>query len=533
MQVTTGRSVTRSILLFRLSLAAGIVILLATLSLIWFYHWRDQQDFKQHEISTHARLANSLMQHPQLHVLLKKYTSDIQNQTLTSQKLQPHSFDDNAEPPSVLKDKASDAINTRLIQRHLPLEVVSLAAHTAPSAQEIQNDTEVKTQVKIQSQKATQILTRTSEAQPQTLQVSSSAEVSTSGAISLSSSLDTSALVGHAELLSGTLEPVISSVESSKLELRTLLQQSLIGSPEMSVRLVHHHVPLVSQDPKGLFERLKEASLLQFKTMVAEQLFFAHDQHSYHCSMYPIDQDRQRDPFYLELCSDVSSETQRIDSRAKDVATSAILMEGALIGLLLIIAKKGDQRLVESEKEQMAMESELFFLAHYDAVTHLPNRSLFWERLDSSVSRSARLGKAVGVLVFDLMNAKSISEEFGRSVGDRALTESSRRLQSAARANDLVCRIGPDSFAILLEDMEPERAFDAVSRLAGAVTRQFDEAWDDEGHSFSLQLVGGAALFPRDGSKSEELLAHAQAAQANALSHQKPFEFFGRSSLTV
>lgn len=255
-----------------------------------------------------------------------------------------------------------------------------------------------------------------------------------------------------------------------------------------------------------------------------EEHFFEAEGKTLHSTSRPVMAMGQ--PAWLEIRTDLSEPSRRIASRAADVAFWALLMEGALIGFLLWIARKGDERLIASEREQIAMESELFFLAHYDAITHLPNRSLFWERLDASIGRASRLGKSVSVMAFDLKDFQRLNEERGRGAGDRALIECARRLQAGAGASDLVCRIGADEFVVLLEDMDPERAQALSLDLARSLERQFQEPWIDEGLSFDLLIVGGGALFPRDGSHSEELLAHAQSARVQALANGVAFSLF-------
>lgn len=387
MQVTTGRSAARSKLLFRLSLAAGIGIVLATMCLIWFYRWREIQDMRQHDIALHSRIALSLSE----------------KNGLLAQSLLPNGSG---------SDQASYALARSLF-----------------------------------------------------------------GSPGASATLWSSAGVPYAR---GGAFPSPGNPPATLPE----------GDAFLDAHGVSSHA---SQRPFSLNQRA----------------------------------------YVLEIQTDLSDERRRIEARAAEVAAWAALMEGALIFFLLWIARKGDERLIESEREQSAMESELFFLAHYDPLTHLPNRSLFWERLDSAVGRASRLGKSVSVLVFDLSDFKRLNEERGRGAGDRALIESARRLQAAARASDLVCRIGPDEFALLLEDMDPERADEASLRLAASVARHFKEPWEDNGVSLRLGVAGGGARFPQDGSKSEELLAQAQSAQSDARSQGQGFVFYGVNELSA
>ena len=210
------------------------------------------------------------------------------------------------------------------------------------------------------------------------------------------------------------------------------------------------------------------------------------------------------------VAADITENLARIDSRAWKIAFFAFLFEGALFALLLWMARRGDESLMQSQKEQVAMENELFFLSHYDTVTHLPNRTLFWERMDAAIVRAARLGKSVSLLVFDLDGFKAINEERGRSVGDKALSEVARRLQSCARSNDLISRIGSDEFAILQEDLDPDEIEATRARALEKLARVNAPPCLIDSASIPLPLCCGHSAYPDNGANSEEVLAYAQ-----------------------
>ena len=208
--------------------------------------------------------------------------------------------------------------------------------------------------------------------------------------------------------------------------------------------------------------------------------------------------------------TDLTQQIAYIDTRAWRIILFAFLFEGMLFAMLLWMARRGDESLMQSQKEQVSMENELFFLSHYDTVTHLPNRTLFWERLDTAIVRAQRLGKKISLIVFDLDGFKKINEEHGRSVGDKALAEMARRLQACAHSNDLISRIGPDEFALLREDLDGE---DSGSQVAQALLK-FEQInsmpWHSECGQIPLTVHHGIAFFPDHGMTSEEILAKAQ-----------------------
>ncbi|MCV4690702.1 GGDEF domain-containing protein, partial [Escherichia coli] len=89
-------------------------------------------------------------------------------------------------------------------------------------------------------------------------------------------------------------------------------------------------------------------------------------------------------------------------------------------------------------------------LAHYDALTGLPNRRLMGERLASVMERARRHGQKVAVCVFDLDGFHEINGRFGHEAGDRCLVQLAERMQGVLRAGDTLARIGGDEFALLL-----------------------------------------------------------------------------------
>jgi diguanylate cyclase (GGDEF)-like protein len=92
-------------------------------------------------------------------------------------------------------------------------------------------------------------------------------------------------------------------------------------------------------------------------------------------------------------------------------------------------------------------------MAHHDALTGLPNRHLFSDRVDQAFKRAKRKNCKLGLLFVDLDKFKPINDTYGHAFGDEVLKEFARRLQSSLRATDTVARVGGDEFMILLEDL--------------------------------------------------------------------------------
>ena len=155
-------------------------------------------------------------------------------------------------------------------------------------------------------------------------------------------------------------------------------------------------------------------------------------------------------------------------------------------------------------------DDELFRQATHDALTGLPNRALFFERLQARLTQARRDADRFGVLHLDMDGLKSINDRHGHRAGDEALRELAPRLREVARDLDVVARLGGDEFGVLLAQVRDREGIErCIERYAGAV--------DGGGFVFeSVPLVFGAsiggALFPDDGGDAVALFDHADRA---------------------
>jgi diguanylate cyclase (GGDEF)-like protein/PAS domain S-box-containing protein len=159
-------------------------------------------------------------------------------------------------------------------------------------------------------------------------------------------------------------------------------------------------------------------------------------------------------------------------------------------------------------------EAKIAFMAHYDVLTQLPNRTLFNATLERAFHRNAREGH-IGLLYVDLDHFKAINDGHGHAAGDRVLVEVARRLEEVVRPRDMIARLGGDEFVILMSDLEAPAAGLAI---AERVLAAIGNAIDVDGQIMPIGVSIGAAFAPDDARTAEELLRAADLAMYDAKS---------------
>ncbi|HEX4895201.1 MAG TPA: diguanylate cyclase [Solimonas sp.] len=163
--------------------------------------------------------------------------------------------------------------------------------------------------------------------------------------------------------------------------------------------------------------------------------------------------------------------------------------------------------------ERLKSEEQLQQLAHYDALTGLPNRVMLYDRLEQARLAAQRGTRMLGVLFLDLDRFKEINDRHGHEVGDLVLKGVAERLQSAVRPTDTVARLAGDEFVILAPGL---RSVEDAGFLAQKILERFAHPLDIPGLDIHCRTSIGITLFPLDESDSEGLLRHADAAMYEA-----------------
>ncbi len=162
-------------------------------------------------------------------------------------------------------------------------------------------------------------------------------------------------------------------------------------------------------------------------------------------------------------------------------------------------------------KEQ---ERHLQRMAHFDALTGLPNRVLMTDRLNQALAGAQRQEELIAVAFLDLDGFKPVNDRYGHHVGDEVLIEVARRLDHEVRASDTVCRLGGDEFVLLLRNLvHSEEARAILERVVVALDRPYQvDGISIDGISASI----GYARFPEDALDAEHLLSLADEAMYEA-----------------
>jgi len=162
-------------------------------------------------------------------------------------------------------------------------------------------------------------------------------------------------------------------------------------------------------------------------------------------------------------------------------------------------------------------EQELRYLANYDALTGLPNRTMVSERIGHAIIRARRGGHRVAVLFLDLDRFKHVNDSMGHAAGDRMLKAAGSRLRQVVREGDSVARLGGDEFTVVLEDVASRAE---AERVAEKIIAAFEQPLElDNGQEVVISPSIGISLYPDHGQVPTDLLKFADTAMYQAKEH--------------
>ncbi|HVN33847.1 MAG TPA: EAL domain-containing protein [Casimicrobiaceae bacterium] len=174
--------------------------------------------------------------------------------------------------------------------------------------------------------------------------------------------------------------------------------------------------------------------------------------------------------------------------------------------------------------ERRLADQRVVHMAHHDALTGLPNRTLLADRVGQAIARAHRSGGKLAVLFLDLDRFKNVNDSFGHAVGDMLLTAVAARLTASRREEDTVARLGGDEFIVSIPDVADAAEAESV---AARILSDLAKPFTINGHQLHADVSIGIALYPRDGDTAETLMRNADTAMYHAKeSGRGNYQFF-------
>ena len=204
----------------------------------------------------------------------------------------------------------------------------------------------------------------------------------------------------------------------------------------------------------------------------------------------------------------------------------------AWVGITAVLDDEGDLAsyvcFFTDISERKASEQRIHRLAYYDALTHLPNRSLFQDRLHSALQQAERQQAWVVLMFLDLDRFKPINDSLGHAAGDRMLQEMATRLLACVSDDDTVARMGGDEFTLLLQPSPTRQiALNRAVNVAEQILNSLVTPFVLEGREFFVTASIGIALSPQDGNELSQLMKNADTAMYHAKERGKNnFQFY-------
>jgi len=183
----------------------------------------------------------------------------------------------------------------------------------------------------------------------------------------------------------------------------------------------------------------------------------------------------------------------------------------------LVQSTDGETELVEGVLEDISkrkrQEQELKHLATVDSLTGIPNRHLFFDRLEHALAAAKRYDVLAAVLFVDLNEFKKVNDTYGHSVGDELLRMVAKRLEGRIRESDTLARLGGDEFGVLLSNIDDESGAEVVAK---SLIDVMNEPFEIESERILVGATVGISYYPTDGKDSVTLISRADAAMYGA-----------------
>ena len=172
---------------------------------------------------------------------------------------------------------------------------------------------------------------------------------------------------------------------------------------------------------------------------------------------------------------------------------------------------------VTKQKEAMTAlkkaKNELGYQAEHDALTGLPNRFLYFDRLREAIKKTSRTHEMVAVIFLDLDRFKEINDSLGHEIGDEVIKLLGKRLELELREIDTIARFGGDEFVILIEAVTD---LEDIEKIVQKIVLSMQEPFELQNHQLHLTISAGISMYPNDGEDAETLIRNADTAMYRA-----------------
>jgi len=163
--------------------------------------------------------------------------------------------------------------------------------------------------------------------------------------------------------------------------------------------------------------------------------------------------------------------------------------------------------------ERKDIEEHMQHMAQYDALTHLPNRALFNDRLKQAIAAAQRHKEHLALMFLDLDKFKPVNDTYGHGVGDLLLKEVAQRIQNCLRESDTAARLGGDEFVVLLPTIEAKQG---ATKVGEKILHALNQPFELAGHTLQISSSIGIAVYPEHGTEEKLLVKSADIAMYHA-----------------
>jgi len=240
--------------------------------------------------------------------------------------------------------------------------------------------------------------------------------------------------------------------------------------------------------------------------------------------------------FRSEMGALVFQYEREAEDRVRSLEKIEIVFLEAMLVLLVIegifLFRPAAQRISTGWRERERRHSakreydqvRLNYLAQFDPLTGLANRSLLWDRFDHAIARARRESGIVTLMFIDLDDFKAVNDQYGHGTGDALLKNVAERLQGTVRESDTVARLGGDEFTVVLEDQHrPEFAGTVAQKILDALAMPYRIG----GREIFMTASIGIVVYPLDGDEVDDLVRDADIAMYAAKeAGRNNFQFF-------